>query len=83
MQNNCARDSFTKEFLAQMFSCEFCEISKKTFFYRTPPVAVSAVSMKSYKPTLTKDMFKSILIIFNLNVPNFSTLFLLGKYLDN
>ena len=22
-----------------MFSCEFCEISKKTFFYRTPPVA--------------------------------------------
>ena len=25
-----------------MFSCEFCEISKKTFFYRTPLVAASA-----------------------------------------
>ena len=25
-----------KETLAQVFSCEFCEISKNTFFYRTP-----------------------------------------------
>ena len=33
---------FLKETLAQVFSCEFCEISKKdTFSYRTPPVAVS------------------------------------------
>ena len=30
-----------KEILAQVFSCEFCKISKKTFFYRTPPVAAS------------------------------------------
>ena len=30
-----------KETLAQMFSCEFCEISKNTFSYRTPPVAPS------------------------------------------
>ena len=29
-----------KESLAQVFSCEFCEISKNTFFYRTPPVGV-------------------------------------------
>ena len=28
-----------KETLPQVFSCEFCEISKKTVFYRTPPVA--------------------------------------------
>ena len=27
-----------KECLAQIFSCEFCEISKNTFFYRSPPV---------------------------------------------
>ena len=32
---------FWKESLAQVFSCEFCEISKNTFFYRTPPVAAS------------------------------------------
>ena len=30
-----------KETLAQMFSFEFCETSKNTFFYRTPPVAPS------------------------------------------
>ena len=28
-----------KEALAQVFSCEFCEISKDTFYYRTPLVA--------------------------------------------
>ena len=28
--------------MAQVFSCEFCEISKNTFFYRIPPVAASA-----------------------------------------
>ena len=30
-----------KETPAQVFSCEFCEISKNTFSYRTPPVAAS------------------------------------------
>ena len=30
-----------KETLAQVFSCEFCEISKSTFFHRTPLVAAS------------------------------------------
>ena len=29
------------ETLAQVFSSEFCKISQNTFFYRTPPVAVS------------------------------------------
>ena len=30
-----------KETPAQVFSCEFCEISKNTFSYRTTPVAAS------------------------------------------
>ena len=30
-----------KETLAQVFSCEFCEISKNTFLYRTPLVSAS------------------------------------------
>ena len=30
-----------KETLAQVFSCEFCEIPKNTFSYRTPLVAAS------------------------------------------
>ena len=53
-ENTCARDSFLinlhlnfieKESLAQVFSCEFCEISKNTFFYRTPLVAASVDSI--------------------------------------
>ena len=32
---------FNKEALAQVFSSEFCEISKNTVFYRTPLVAAS------------------------------------------
>ena len=28
-----------KETLAQVFSCEFCEISENSFSYRTPPMA--------------------------------------------
>ena len=35
------RNFIKKETLAQVFSCESCEISKNTFFYRTPLVAAS------------------------------------------
>ena len=30
-----------KETLAQVFSCDFCEIFKNTFCYRTPQVAAA------------------------------------------
>ena len=51
-QNTCARVSLSnlqaeacnfikKETLAQVFSSEFCEVSKNTFSYGTPPVAAS------------------------------------------
>ena len=33
-----------KEALEQVFSCEFCEISKNTFLHRTPLVAASELS---------------------------------------
>ena len=36
-----SRNFITKQTLAQVFSCEFCEISKNTFYYRTPMVAAS------------------------------------------
>ena len=45
-----------KESLAQIFSCEFCEISKNTFFYRTPPVAASSNSETYSKPSQTSKM---------------------------
>ena len=46
-ENTCVRVSFPIKFkvehLAQVFSCEFCEIPKNTFSYRTPPVAGSSI----------------------------------------
>ena len=36
-----------KETLAQVFSCEFCEISMNTFSYRKPPVAASAFCLRN------------------------------------
>ena len=53
--NKVAGKAYTfieKETLAQVFSCEFCEISKNTFFDRTPPVTASV------------DTFKDIMKIF-------------------
>ena len=55
-ENTCARVPFffvkmqawglqfyKKETLVPVFSCEFYEISKTTFSYRTPPVAASEI----------------------------------------
>ena len=38
-ENNCVRVSFLIKTLTQLFSCEFCEVSKNTSSYRAPPVA--------------------------------------------
>ena len=46
-----ARVSIKKETLAQVFSCEFCLISKDTFSYRTPPVAASAITTNNITTT--------------------------------
>ena len=53
-ENTCARVSFLikkrlcnfikKEALAQVFSCNFCEISKNNFFYRTTLTATFALT---------------------------------------
>ena len=43
-----------KESLAQVFFCEFYEISKNNFFYRTPPVAASKIIVfKKIRDNLT------------------------------
>ena len=36
-----------KETLAQVFSCEFCEIFTNTYFYRTPLVAASVLYLRT------------------------------------
>ena len=38
-----------KETLVEVFSCEFCEISKNTFFHRTPLVSASRNDIFIYK----------------------------------
>ena len=42
------------ETLAQVFSCEFCEISKNTFSYITPRVAVSEIRNEVLKDVVRK-----------------------------
>ena len=37
---------FNKDTLPQVFSCEFCGISKNTFCYRTPPAAASVCCIR-------------------------------------
>ena len=37
-----------KKSLAQVFSCEFCEIFKNKFSYRTPPVVASKIFFSEY-----------------------------------
>ena len=47
-----------KETLAQAFSCEFCEISKNTFFYRTA-LAAASVPVLRYSIALAGHIAKS------------------------
>ena len=43
-----------KESLTRVFSCKFCEISKSTFFHRTPPMAASDVSNNKSSTSTSK-----------------------------
>ena len=60
-ENTCTRASFLtkKNTLAQVFSCQFCEIFKNTYFYRTLLVATSVsntVNLKNVElPSATLD----------------------------
>ena len=56
-----------KETLAHIFSCEFCEISKNTSFYRTPSVAASV--FKSFrKASFSKQPFA---MIYKAGIPKY------------
>ena len=50
-ENTCAQacNFIKKETLEQVFSCEFCEISKNIFSYRTPPVDASVQKLTLLK----------------------------------
>ena len=57
-----------KETLAQVLCCEFCEISKNTFFYRTPPVAASLVSTVTLQNQKINNFFKQFLVNISGNL---------------
>ena len=50
----CKKGVIKKETLGQVFSCEFCEISKNAFPYRTTLVAATENSKKSRGFHITK-----------------------------
>ena len=67
-----------KESLAQVFSCEFFEISKNTFFYRTHPVATSdKQNVASDIGLLFSDLWSTKIIIwfryFHAISPNYTS----------
>ena len=43
-----------------MFSCEFCEIFKNTFFHKTPPVAAFAANEICFPNNTCFDQFVMI-----------------------
>ena len=49
-ENTCAKA------LAQMFSCEFCEISKNIFPYRAPLVAASVSYEMNWKKSIKRNL---------------------------
>ena len=53
-----SRNFIKKETLAQVFSCGFCEISKNTFYYKTPLVA-SSDSLEPFQFELKKRQSKT------------------------
>ena len=54
-----------KDTLAQVLSCEFCEIFKNTFFYVTPLVAVSVLWQNFWKQYLWKTSLKCKSSVWN------------------
>ena len=57
-----------KETLEQVFSCEFCEIFKNTFFYRTRLVAASVLVLNKLRKRkmLFRRKMKELLLTFAL-----------------
>ena len=57
-----------KESLAQVFSCEFCEISENTFFHRRPLAAASEISDIDFHSKKKLNFFCISLVILAMMV---------------
>ena len=53
------------ETLTQVFSCEFCEIFKNNYSYRTPPVAASQRAAEAYSEPCQTFKIESFVKIVN------------------
>ena len=53
-----------KETLTKVFSCEFCKISKSTFFHRIPLVAASVLSFSRFLLLSSNHTVSSIILLF-------------------
>ena len=63
-ENTCGRACFliiTKETPVQVFSCEFCEVSKNTFFHRTP-LAASSTRFPNSLPIFSREVVEKVLL---------------------
>ena len=71
-----------KEFLAQVFSCEFCKISKNTFFHRTSLVNAFILHLYCFyfniAAFITQFFFSTI-----MKINNTRNIFPPGKYMLN
>ena len=59
---------FKKWTLTQVFSCEFCEIFKNTFSYKTPSVAASVIFFENHVPMKFKPCYREQKFCFNIIV---------------
>ena len=57
------RNFIKKETLAQMFCCEFCEISENAFFTRSPPVAASVCYNTAQPPQVANNNYSQMNIV--------------------
>ena len=55
-----------KETLVEVFSCEFCEISKNSFCYRTPAVAALVSLLQFYERFIPKIILVKLIFTFYL-----------------
>ena len=60
-QKSHACNFIKKETLAQVFPCEFCKISQKTFSYRSLPMAASEIkTSQTGQQTITTNILSNI-----------------------
>ena len=56
-----------KDSLVQVFSCEFCKISKNTFSYRKPPVVSSVVVIIRFDVDALRNVIDQVFTAYEID----------------